>query len=1132
MLINDIDNKITEENVRAGLIANLEPRNKLEISFKIDLLMRYRMYEKILEILQFSKNSLYISNILKNWTFFKDTFKNVTPNELVNDILPNLSYSTRMKVLNRISKNLFDQKLADRYFESVEKKYGIISASIMLASCSIGLIKEKMEKYNLVLSFKQVEALLKKDITFLDYYLVRTNSSLKANTCDKRKLLKTVYKRDEKLFWELCERHKIVSYCGKRLTKKIIKEHRHFLIDKRDEYPVHLKSRIMYQEWKRNPELFKSFIKNNSPEDIDWYFLSNRRPYYSSIFTEFDRYISKSRQYQFLNYAFQERFGCNIHDKLELITENILLLMPEELRNKILEIKVPENEDFLSICRPEIAFKALLDKIRHSSDMNKRVKYVDMLLLNCVHHSNADYLLKMLQYVEKRHRNDTQTLKSVFKGLQKWENLETLSVGHWTYIDAIEKLLILQKEFTNEVYFLSKRIGHLLNNNLDIGEHMRKYVDLLRRDIYSNRIFTEIPQHTKYCILELKKYIDEIKDKSEYEDFMLRYLRYIDQYNLSHPEDKIPASHVIPLLKSFCTEYPYQIQSLLVFYLQFSYDDLNPVIWQHPTVLFQYESLFNWYLRHHKDEMLDKFNSLVPILSIRTNRMFIQKLDEYYYRNLPEIITSFCVNQITQADEIRSKINALNILAVINQDEFLKITAEFEPSEDGKIDPSYPPEDIELLEAALGNIKKLLCPADGLNIVAKFCKGDYLKYALLPIYSTLLRVPERKATAFLTELHNSAVSVRKHTIHISKIIYGVDEFCSFIKEQAVAEKNPSLKTILFKKSLEYAHIMPTEKSWELVKVTMHGIDEDDVESHDLLLEIGKIPQQYRALYIPEVYTQLNSNKNLTINQKKYELIRLVPKNVVDELNLELLQIFLSEVIFNKQVRCSDAWTNLIFYSCGLKQVALVRINPNKSIKDKKDIFLSPLCEGILKYRLNPPLVQKLAKVWFNSFNPDIDVEGNYRLNPPLVQKLAKVWFNSFNPDIDVEGNIYLSCIIAYAECDYNFEKLPSKVNELLQGFLETYNGYLLDIFEKPLISFIQTVSHERQIQFIKMFLEGFPSVPVYLVSVGLLTSSFDIPNQVMEDYIALVRKIKDRPERCIRVHLYNNLPSKYEWLLQ
>lgn len=1114
-LINDIDNKITDENVRSELIANLEPRNKLEISFKIELLMRYQMYDKVLEILKSTTNSLYTSNILKRWTFFKETFKKLTPNELVDDILPNLSYSTRMKVLNRIFKNLFDEKLAEEYFDSIANKYEVVSASVMLGCCSIPFIKEKMERYNVILTFKQVQVILRKDTTFLDYYFERIQSNSKVKMCDKIKLLKLIFKSDEQLFWRLSEKYKIVSNCGRRLTKKIIKQHEHLLTDKHDEYPVNLKRRIMYQVWKKKHEIFKSFIKNNSPEDINWYFLGARRPYHYSIFADYYRYISRDRQYNFLNYAFKERFGCNIHDKLELLTENILLLMPQELRDNILEVQIEENEDLFNIYRPEISFPTILDKIKRTSDMNRRTSLVDKLLRSCACHKNADYLLKTLQYCEKRHRNDTQVLQTCLNGLKFWINLETLSTEHWTYIDNIQKLINAQTETVNKSYLLGKQIGHLINNNLDIDEHLRRYLEMKVQDYYLYDIFVEIPKHKKYCLLQLKKYIDEIKDTNISKRFTLNYLNIIHRHNIYSPEDKVPLTHFMPIIKSLSEEYLSDLLSLIIFYIKFSYTDFNPIIWQHPTKFFLNKSLFSWYLQHHKNEILDKFDLILPILSAKTHKTFIYSLDEYSYRHISEITTNFCINRVEHATDVQQKINAIDILSIINQTEFLRISAEFKPSEDGKIDPSYPAGNIELLAAVLSNLKKLLYPPDGLNIISKFCKGDYLKYALGPVYSIISKTPERIAKTFLKELHNSAVSARKHTLHMSKTIYSFDEFCKFIKDQAVSERNPSLKTILFKKSLEYAQVMPVEKCWELLKMTMHGIDNDDEEAHNLLLELGKVPKQYRVLYIPEAYNQLGSNKDPSINRKKFQLLSLIPKDVIDELSQDQLQSFLSEILFTDKVSGSNTWTNLVFYSTGSKQKALLdyvlqkfeayhKLNPNTTVHNKWLSFLSPLCEEILKFQTDAP----------------------------FVQKLSNVWFNSFSPELDVSNRVYLSCIVAYAECDYNLQTVVPRIHALLEEYLATYSSYLLNIFENSLYSFLSRNKFEDRFLFIKKFLGDLSSVPVCLVAIRLLSSYFDIPNDRMNDYFELVRKIKERPELCVRTYLYNNLSSKYQWLFK
>lgn len=88
----------------------LEPKTYLENLFKVDALIYFRHTNRLVEILK-QGNEVFISKILKQQWFFKDVFQNIDADTLVNDFLPCLSFTMRMKVLKRLSMVLDEQKM-------------------------------------------------------------------------------------------------------------------------------------------------------------------------------------------------------------------------------------------------------------------------------------------------------------------------------------------------------------------------------------------------------------------------------------------------------------------------------------------------------------------------------------------------------------------------------------------------------------------------------------------------------------------------------------------------------------------------------------------------------------------------------------------------------------------------------------------------------------------------------------------------------------------------------------------------------------------------------------------------------------------------------------------------------------
>lgn len=99
---------------------HLEPKTYLESLFKVDALIFFRHTEHMFEVLK-GGNEVFISKILKQHWFFKEVFQTMDANTLVNEVLPCLSFTIRMKVLKRLSAVLNEEKMDD-IFTYVHKR--------------------------------------------------------------------------------------------------------------------------------------------------------------------------------------------------------------------------------------------------------------------------------------------------------------------------------------------------------------------------------------------------------------------------------------------------------------------------------------------------------------------------------------------------------------------------------------------------------------------------------------------------------------------------------------------------------------------------------------------------------------------------------------------------------------------------------------------------------------------------------------------------------------------------------------------------------------------------------------------------------------------------------------------------
>lgn len=97
------------------LAQNLEPKNCLERVFHADVLIHFKITDALYELCK-EGQEVYVCKIIKHPWFFEEVFKNVSSNQLVEEVLPKLSYSVKVKLLREVLP-ILSQKQVDEVFD-------------------------------------------------------------------------------------------------------------------------------------------------------------------------------------------------------------------------------------------------------------------------------------------------------------------------------------------------------------------------------------------------------------------------------------------------------------------------------------------------------------------------------------------------------------------------------------------------------------------------------------------------------------------------------------------------------------------------------------------------------------------------------------------------------------------------------------------------------------------------------------------------------------------------------------------------------------------------------------------------------------------------------------------------------
>lgn len=102
------------------VLDSLKPKTYLESLFYVDVLVYLREASRLLEIFK-EGNGVFVSKIMKQPWFFHEAFGNVTPQALVDEFLPLLSFSVKIKLLRSLS-HVYTEEEIDEVFDYVVNK--------------------------------------------------------------------------------------------------------------------------------------------------------------------------------------------------------------------------------------------------------------------------------------------------------------------------------------------------------------------------------------------------------------------------------------------------------------------------------------------------------------------------------------------------------------------------------------------------------------------------------------------------------------------------------------------------------------------------------------------------------------------------------------------------------------------------------------------------------------------------------------------------------------------------------------------------------------------------------------------------------------------------------------------------
>lgn len=314
-----------------ALIKSIIPKNYTEEIFKIDIMIALEQHDLLLQELKCC-NPMFVNKFLGKWRLFGKVFNDVTTENLINNILPSLSYALKLKILNGVAKNVVNEELLDQYFNALKEKYGLKLACTVLPGCSLQLIKSTIEKYHLILSPAHFKRIFRRHQEFVDFYFEKMQLKYEDfNFSQYSKELKYVAEVNPNMYWMLQEKYKLEIKFGKYTTPKMIKCHKD-IIEKGTAALNTFHLMQMYKTLKKEEKL-DEFLFNFYPETHDQF----KKIVLQDRLLQFLKKGPRFKQYYLISSCFNKKYNKNLVDNPKYFTEGLLEMTPVEEREIIID---------------------------------------------------------------------------------------------------------------------------------------------------------------------------------------------------------------------------------------------------------------------------------------------------------------------------------------------------------------------------------------------------------------------------------------------------------------------------------------------------------------------------------------------------------------------------------------------------------------------------------------------------------------------------------------------------------------------------------------------------------------------------------------------------------------------------
>ncbi|KAJ8686951.1 hypothetical protein QAD02_022745 [Eretmocerus hayati] len=835
--------------------------------------------------------------------FFEST--NLDVNLILNDIVPKVSPRTRNELVKVIARNLKKTddapEKAELLFDHLADSYSLELALPLLVACGVeDDPKNKQERRIHKIDLREYASILP--------------ALLKRHLSEFLKLHECISK--------IGNYHS--SKLGQHRAKFFLKNASKNLIEKPKIFLPILSLKLV--KYKFTEEQFDLMYANLFPDDRDYRFNFDRMINYLRFHPQnlrMQKFRSACEQKYKVPFSL-ENFNKN---DMSALRDLLSWGEKEEWARKKLKGIEDKLEYYSSalMLPPSECIAVLTERIKKVSDATSRSAYIQDMIKSCAFYNSKEDLTNVLKYYEARHKNEQYSvLPEILRTISVHFGFDKMEETHWKVLLNLASRAYTKNEiigvdmstyrnlFQNAVNFYLKQIqsGYaetdaemVLTKQIDIilelcFESNCKsspivHVDLDLKENYLTRLLRMIMQKypenheiwnddgkknfVSLCLLNAMNDINfpmsSCQSKKKSRRKRGKYLQSNEK------EQSKPLKITIknyPWLRNFIVSLIKPENSMkrdLV--AKKTNDRLKMALRLHDLEL--YQSLVDddpntvpsfesneprLLLKRDSDKVLDNWKIYLDLCrkNLSKNKTAARTFVKFckWYQDLP---LKFVEESLLSIEESGS---VLVLGLLLDGETFSRIASRYHPSDDELESEQQNAKKRHELISSVIKAMNYTNPPMPLDAILPFCKSNYLPLITTVVPGLVRRTSACKTIAFVNQTMQKPISIKKLGIRLITQVASTTELAMFLENICRTETNPAIRELTAKMIFDIFIKFPSNQTWELMKVVIAGLNEDDEPLLRILTRISSIDRAFLASYIQAFLPKLDS----FVNQKK------------------------------------------------------------------------------------------------------------------------------------------------------------------------------------------------------------------------------------------------------------------------